>query len=250
MNVIAFETTGPFASVALINDNNDLEEIMGDERMNHLKSIIPMAETLLARSGLRVQDLDMIAVSRGPGSFTGIRIGVSTARALSQASGIPVMAVPTLAAFGCGEGEEGELVCPVLDARRSQVYAGAYRDFEEVVTGGPYMLDEFLGLLEPYDNLLFVGDGLGPYGERIRAWADAHGKTARCEEIYQSAGNVAEYAVDTCTGESLCTYDQAMPDYMRRPEAERKREAAEKAIAESAAEGKETAPDQDATPEA
>lgn len=225
MNVIAIETTGPFASVAVINDNNDLEEIMGDEKMNHLKNVVPMIETLLARNDLAMQDVDMIAVSRGPGSFTGIRIGVSTARALSQATGIPVMAVPTLAAFGCGEGEEGETVCPVLDARRSQVYAGAYRDFEEVVEGGPYMLDEFLEMLLPFDNLLFVGDGLHPYGERIRTWAEANGKTIRCEEVYQSAGNVAEYAVDTCDEESLLSYDQVMPDYMRRPEAERKREA-------------------------
>jgi tRNA threonylcarbamoyladenosine biosynthesis protein TsaB len=135
------------------------------------------------------------------------------------------MAIPTLAAFGCGEGEEGELVCPLLDARRSQVYAGAYRDFEEVVEGGPYMLDEFLEKLVPYNNILFVGDGLGAYEERVQAWAEAHGKTYRCEEVYQSAGNVAEYAVDTCTEESLLPYDQVQPDYMRRPEAERKREA-------------------------
>ena len=225
MNVIAIETTGPFASVAIINDNNDLEEIMGDEKMNHLKNVVPMIQTLLDRNDLRLEDVDMIAVSRGPGSFTGIRIGVSTARALSQATGIPVMAVPTLAAFGCGEGEEGELVCPLLDARRSQVYAGAYRDYEEVVTGGPYMLDEFLEKLEPYNNILFVGDGLGPYEERVQAWAEAHGKTYRCEEVYQSAGTVAEYAVDTCAEESLLPYDKVEPDYMRRPEAERKREA-------------------------
>jgi tRNA threonylcarbamoyladenosine biosynthesis protein TsaB len=225
MNVIAIETTGPFASVAIINDNNDLEEIMGDEKMNHLKNVVPMIQTLLERNDLTMEDVDMIAVSRGPGSFTGIRIGVSTARALSQATGIPVMAIPTLAAFGCGEGEEGELICPLLDARRSQVYAGAYRDFEEVVEGGPYMLDEFLEKLVPYNSILFVGDGLGAYEERVQAWAEAHGKTYRCEEVYQSAGNVAEYAVDTCTEESLLTYDQVQPDYMRRPEAERKREA-------------------------
>jgi hypothetical protein len=87
------------------------------------------------------------------------------------------------------------------------------------------MLDEFLEKLVPYNNILFVGDGLGAYEERVQAWAEAHGKTYRCEEVYQSAGNVAEYAVDTCTEESLLPYDQIQPDYMRRPEAERKREA-------------------------
>ncbi len=234
MNILAIETTGPYCSVALIDQDNNLEEIRGNERMEHLQTVTPMMEVLLERAQLTLADVDVIAVSQGPGSFTGIRIGVSTARALSQASGIPVVAVPTLAAFGCGEGEEGQLVCPLLDARRSQVYAGCFRDFEEVVPGGPYMLDEFLGFLEAdtFDNLLFVGDGLAPYGQRIQDWAQAHGKTIAMEEVYQSAGNVAEYAADTLTQDTLLAYGQVKPDYMRLPEAERKRLAKEREAAE------------------
>lgn len=276
MKILAIETTGPFCSVALIDDNDELEELMGDEKMNHLKTVTPMIEALLARHDLTVADLDVLAVSQGPGSFTGIRIGVSTARALSQATGVPVMTVPTLAAFGDGEGEEGQLVCPVLDARRQQVYAGAYRDFETVVPGGAYMLEEYLALLEealiekqattPYleENggalpILFVGDGVDKYSEQIAAWATMRDLAAEGHAIYQSAGNVAEYAMRAivnfkeqqgslssgrAAGEAedatlcglLLPYDQVTPEYMRIPEAERKR------LAKEAQErGKETA---------
>lgn len=228
MKILAVETTGPYCSVAVLDDDNNLTEVNGREVMGHLKNLTPMIQEGLAQSGLKLDDMDFIAVSEGPGSFTGIRIGVSTARALGQALGKKIMPVPTLAAFGCGECEGDVTVCPMLDARRSQVYAGAYRDMEEIITGGPYMLDEFMEMLKPEDNLLFVGDGVTRYKDAIVSWAEENGKLYQMRADSQSAGYVAELAAgifEARGSAALLTYEEVRPRYMRIPEAERNRMA-------------------------
>jgi tRNA threonylcarbamoyl adenosine modification protein YeaZ len=208
MRLLGIETTGPFCSAAIL-DGDDIEERLSEEKLNHLTSLVPMIKELLCDGGYSLGDMDAIAVSAGPGSFTGIRIGVSTARGLNQVSGVPLISVPTLFAFGCSEyeGNKAGTVCPLLNARRGQVYAGAYNDFCEIVPGGPYMLDEFLektftavrdlkesagsenviaadtgekvqagDMADEHKNrrendpgrLLFVGDGVDAYSDMIR----------------------------------------------------------------------------------
>jgi len=124
--------------------------------------------------------------------------------------------------------DEEKVFCPVLDARRSQVYAGAYSGIKSIVKGGPYMLDEFLGMVRGCDDLIFAGDGLSPYGERIRAWADREGKNAEIRQIFQSADDVALYAYKMAEGtipsEGRCgiSYEEMEPQYMRMAEAEKR----------------------------
>lgn len=183
MRILGVETTGPYCSAAIL-DGEDIEERLSDEKLSHLTSLVPMIRELLCDGGYSLGDMDAIAVSAGPGSFTGIRIGVSTARGLNQVSGVPLISVPALFAFGCSEyeGNKAGTVCPLMNARRGQVYAGAYNDFCEIVTGGPYMLDEFLEKTFAYvrslkdsagrendpGRLLFVGDGVDAYSDMIR----------------------------------------------------------------------------------
>ena len=103
MYILAIETTGPFGSVALVSEEENKCVVLGEmtsaDEMNHLKDLLPQASRLLESAGVKKSELTHIAVSAGPGSFTGIRIGVSTARALAQALDIPCVSVPTLDAF-------------------------------------------------------------------------------------------------------------------------------------------------------
>lgn len=174
MNLLALETTGVHASVALIHHENEIWVRTSDRSMDHLKDLIPMTAALLAEAGVKKEELTHIAVSVGPGSFTGIRIGIATARTLGQALHLPVIPVPTLASFLCAdpvffrtepsvrngaqtdirpaadgakhdaaeptescvmkrivppEGLQAvtaDLVCPMIDARRGNVYAAIY----------------------------------------------------------------------------------------------------------------------------
>ncbi|MCI2062081.1 MAG: tRNA (adenosine(37)-N6)-threonylcarbamoyltransferase complex dimerization subunit type 1 TsaB [Eubacteriaceae bacterium] len=238
MHILAIETTGPYCSVAVINENAEAAEITSEKTLSHLQSLTVMIGDVLKDTGIELKDLDAIAVSEGPGSFTGVRIGVSTARGISQVLGTKLISVPTLEAFGTYEssliGDKETLVCPVFDARRHQVYADGCLGEEETVRGGPYMIDEFLGLLGEYDRISFVGDGVRTYGDIIREWADAGGKTIEMDERTQHAEGVAQLGLRLFRRGEFKEYNELVPNYMRKAEAERKLDAKKAAAAAQA----------------
>ncbi len=224
MYILALETTGPHASVAIINEEGKIIENSSDAVLNHLQHLMPMTQELLEKAGLKLSDMSAIAASQGPGSFTGIRIGVSSARALAQVTGLPTIAVPTLKSFAYNAPEFEGLICPVFDARRSQVYAGAYRwvdgEIVEVVKGAPYSIDEFVEktAASGLPRLVF-GDGIKAYGDRFSP------EEIASEEIrLQVASSVARLAKDLYEAGETLHYEELKPDYMRKAEAERKLE--------------------------
>lgn len=260
MKILGIETTGPFCSAAIL-DGEDIDERVSEEKLNHLKSLTPMIDELMRVGGHKLTDMDAIAVSAGPGSFTGIRIGVSTGRALNQVSGVPLISVPTLFAFGCSEYEANKegIVCPLFNARRGQVYAGAYSDFCEIIPGGPYMLDEFIGMLKEIGEsraasdgadsfavaagdgedssgaaaaakalgkVLFIGDGVDAYADKIEELCA--GMDYEMKSVYQDAAGVCEMAADmladpeTFAGRLGLSYNDLKPEYMRITEAEQR----------------------------
>jgi tRNA threonylcarbamoyladenosine biosynthesis protein TsaB len=245
MYILAIETTGAFASVAVAEalDNGSecriLAHVEGHDRYSHLQNLTPQIEQVLSDAEITIDDLSAIAVANGPGSFTGIRIGVSTARALSQVKGIPCVPVSSLEALAmrvraASSGEapaDGALVCPILDARRSQVYGGGYllesvsegaAQLQEAVKAGPYTIDEFMELVGKYDELYMLGDGVDTCGQKIEANRTEGVAFAPEEMRYQRAEEVAMLgAVKFAAGQSVA-YDMLKPEYMRMAEAERK----------------------------
>ena len=224
MYILALETTGPHASVAIINEEGKVVENSSDAVLNHLQHLMPMTQELLEKAGLQLGDMTAIAASQGPGSFTGIRIGVSSARALAQVMDMPTIAVPTLKSFAYNSPEFDGLICPVFDARRSQVFAGAYRwvdgKIEEVVKGAPYSIDEFVEKTAAtgLPRMIF-GDGIKAYGDHFSPEEIAP------EEIrLQVASSVAKLAKDMYEAGEAVHYELLKPDYMRKAEAERKLE--------------------------
>ena len=224
MYILALETTGAHASVAIINEDGKIVEKSSDSVLNHLQHLMPMTQELLSEAGLSIGDMTAIAASQGPGSFTGIRIGVSSARALAQVTGIKTIAVPTLKAFAYNMPDFDGLICPVFDARRSQVYAGAYRwtdgKIEEIVEGAAYALDEFLEkTAEAGLPRMFFGDG-------IKAYADKFAEDEIAPEAIrlQMASSAARLAKDMYEDGQAVHYEELKPNYMRKAEAERKLE--------------------------
>ena len=127
MYILAIETTGAFASVALAEFDREggyrpCGEIMGHDRFSHLRNLAPQIKQVAEDRGLTIGDIDVIAVSRGPGSFTGIRIGVATIKALSLATGKPSVAIDALEAIAYGEGE----CIAAIDARNGNCYAARF----------------------------------------------------------------------------------------------------------------------------
>lgn len=231
-SILAIETTGAYASVALLTPQG-IDVIHGNDRFSHLQNLTPQIKEVLDRNGVDVSDLAAIAVSKGPGSFTGIRIGVSTARALSQLTGVPCIGVSSLEALALRATDAGAmsgnvLICPILDARRKQVYGGGYTLIDgrlnEIVEAGPYLIDEFLEKIDS-DRILFLGDGIDTCGREIESWAGEKGiDVAFAEEKarYQDAGTVVLRARQLLPEDKTCAYMELEPDYMRMAEAERK----------------------------
>ena len=238
MYILGIETTGAFASVALMKDDELTGHVHGNDRFSHLQNLMPQVQQVVKSSKLSIGDIDVIAVSRGPGSFTGIRIGVSSARALSQMLDIPCVAVSSLeglamrAAEGISETQDGEatkpdnmLICPMLDARRNQIYAGGYF-LEggypvEKIKAGPYMLDEFLSKAVGFDRILLLGDAIDTYGEKIKELRPEGTLTAPQRIRYQDAVSVARLGAKAYGEKGGLSYNQVEPDYMRLAEAER-----------------------------
>ena len=246
MYILAIETTGAFASVAVAEaldhgrECRILAQVEGHDRYSHLQNLTPQIQQVLSDAEITMDDLSAIAVANGPGSFTGIRIGVSTARALSQVKGIPCVPVSSLEALAmrgvCAASSgaapaDGALICSILDARRSQVYGGGYLagldadgavQLQEAVKAGPYTIDEFMELAGEYDEIYMLGDGVDTCGQKIEA-NRTEGVAFAPEEIrYQRAEEVAVLgAAKFAAGESV-SYDMLKPEYMRMAEAERK----------------------------
>lgn len=229
MYVLGIETTGAFASAALIDDDRVLGYVKGTDRFSHLQNLMPQIESILRECGVALKDIDVIAVSCGPGSFTGIRIGVSSARALSQVLGTPCVTVSSLEALvmnAVGKAGENVLVCPMLDARRSQVYAGGYFLENgwpvEKIKAGPYMLDEFLQKAQEYDSILLMGDATDTYAEKMAEIRPEGAETVAADIKYQDAVAVARLGAKIYAEKGGLAYNQVEPDYMRIAEAERK----------------------------
>lgn len=218
MYILGIETTGKYASVSLLDlDSNEilLEKSSGEER-SHLKGLIPMIDSVLHETGVKKSEIKYIACSTGPGSFTGIRIGVATARALAQGLGVLVIPVPTLDAFMYKEGIEKEkCVAPIIYARRGQVYASVLSDGKYLLEPGPYMLDDILEITKGVSEVTFLGDGTIFYSDRLK---DPRFKVF--PSIYQDSKSVLKYAKDNL--DKAVSYNELLPLYMRITEAEAK----------------------------
>lgn len=225
MLILALESSAKAASVALMQDAELLAQYSQCSGLTHSRTLLPMVEDMLKNTDKKLADVDFIAVAHGPGSFTGIRIGVSTVKGLAWASDKKCVGVSTLAAMAWHGAAAGGLVCPVMDARRSQVYNALF----EIKDGAPERLcrDRAIALSELAAELkgygreaLLVGDG----ARLSFDYLTAEGISCRIAPqnlLYQSAWGVGMEALRIEPG----TADDLLPVYLRLSQAERERQA-------------------------
>ena len=256
MYILAIETTGPVGSVALMEPLGTGTKVPGDygknvenqpfldecrgtfvpvpkktttTTMSHLKNLMPMVKELFDEQGVKADEIAAVAASCGPGSFTGIRIGVSTARALAQAWDVPCISVPTLETFRekylSQAGEHGKSVCVIFNARRGQVYGACYGEKgETLIKPSPYMLADMLDEIEELGiSPVFYGDGVDAYfeSEEFRERVAGY-MSAPVEERYQTADMTARFALEKWDRGETVEYGALTPDYMRESEAEQR----------------------------
>lgn len=223
MTILAIETTAGPASAAIVRDRALLAECTLNYKMTHSQTIMPMISGLLGALSLSAEDMDYIACSSGPGSFTGLRIGAATAKGLAMGAGKPIVPVPTLDALAYNIYESAAIVCPVMDARRGQVYTSLY----EWRRGRLNRLAEYMAapLEEIVDKALSFGRGAVFTGDALYALPDREGvikAPASCN--MQRAACVAALAEELIPHGKAIDGGDFVPFYIRKPQAERERE--------------------------
>ena len=229
MLILALESSAKAASVALCRDGALIAQSQQCSGLTHSCTLLPMAEQMLKNTDTKLADVDAIAVARGPGSFTGVRIGVSTAKGLAWGAQKPAIGVSTLEAMayhGLAAGE-GALVCAAMDARRSQIYNALF----EIRGGKPVRLceDRAISLAELGEELgkmqksaFLVGDGAqlcyNTFGTEISGCmlAPEHRRMQRASGVALAARRLLSEGAD-CSGAALA------PNYLRLSQAERER---------------------------
>lgn len=224
MILFCLDTSGPVAGVALIQDGSVRYEAMAVNAFTHSQSILPMAEEAYVHAGLSMEQTDYFAVTVGPGSFTGVRIGVSTVKALAHALEKPCVAVDALEAMAAGAQPFGGLICPIQDARAGQVYGAAFRGgtLERVLPDEPIKIQDFLEKAASFgEDMLFLGDGMPVHRDTIADILGNRAFFARPHLMYLRPASAAFLAWER-RGQAV-DHKALSPLYLRPPQAERQK---------------------------
>lgn len=239
MKILAFDSSGLVASVAIVEDDNLIAEYTTNYKKTHSQTLLPMLDEIVRMTETDKNSFDALAVAAGPGSFTGLRIGAATVKGLSLAWNIPVVAVPTLEGLAYNVWGTKKLVCPIMDARRKQVYTGLYRfdDAHSLLTvkeQTPMDIDELIDeLLSANEEVLFIGDGVPVYEQHIKERMGDLCTFAPAHVNKQRAGSVAVAAKIRYAEGRYQSGDEFAPIYLRQSQAERERAEKEKAVNEA-----------------
>lgn len=228
MKLLAVDASGQVASVAVATENGILAEYSVDYLKTHSQTLLPMIDEILKMTDTDKASLDAIAVSEGPGSFTGLRIGVATVKGLAAALSKPVIAVPTLEMLAGNFLGSGELICPMMDARRNQVYTAVYRYADEelvpVIEQKACVLDEILAELNALQQpVVLLGDGVDAYKAQIQAGLTVKYRLAALHQNRQRAGSLATLALQKAKNGRMMPGSELVPEYLRLSQAERER---------------------------
>ncbi len=225
MNILAIDTSGPTCGVAVLADGAVRFSQTVLNRRTHSVNLMPMVDAAFSFTGLTLGDMDRLACVTGPGSFTGVRLGVSTVKGLAHGSGKPCVAVDALEAMAYGAGGFEGIVCPMQDARAGQVYAALFRRGSRITPDEPVALTELAARLsERGEPVLFTGDGMTAHRERIAELMGGQARFAGAAFAFLRPETVAEMAAAAA---GTVDYLTLMPLYLRAPSAERNRKLME-----------------------
>lgn len=224
MRILAVDTTGKTASAAIWENNTILAEYTINDKMTHSQTIMPMIEQICNRFDFST--IDYIACACGPGSFTGLRIGAATAKGLALGRNLPLVAVPTLDALAYNVFDTSAVICPIMDARRQQVYTAFYEwkknNLCRLTEYNAFPIEEVIEQAKSYQkSIIFLGDGVAVHKELLLQndfyFPPSH-------SILQRAASVAELAAKLIAEGKAIKGNELELIYLRKPQAERERE--------------------------
>ena len=242
MKILAIEASGPVAGCALYEDGTLIAEYSAQYKKKHSQSLVPMLQEMKNMVDLDLPSVDFIAVTSGPGSFTGLRIGAATAKGLGLAREKPILPVPTVDSLACNIFGSDRLICPLMDARRQQVYTGIYQNTERLEVLVPQCVTALSEITQKLSELakergegtgskaaaevVFLGDGVPVNEKALREQMTVPYLIAPAHMNRQRAASTAVRAAQIFAEkgtEALVSADDFRPEYLRVPQAERER---------------------------
>lgn len=224
MKILGLDSSGLVAGVAYYEDGIVRAEYTTNYKKTHSQTLLPMLDEIRKMIELKVEELDAIAVAAGPGSYTGLRIGAATAKGLGLALGKPIVEVPTLEGLAFNMWGSSELVCPLMDARRQQVYTGLYEfapELTAVLEQSAITISEIIERVnEKGRSVVFLGDGVPVYEKLLRENVKVPYRFAPAHRNYQSAASVAVLGAAYFEQGKAIPAENHAPIYLRKSQAE------------------------------
>lgn len=234
MLILAIDSATPVAGVALMDEKRLIREEFSNYKKTHSESLMPMVDRVMRESGCQPADLQGIAVTIGPGSFTGLRIGLAAAKGMALAAGIPVVAISTLEVLAANVIGSEALICPVLDARRNELYGGLYlmKGFtpENIYPAGAYDPEVFFHnineqvLMSGTQRCIILGDAADIYWSSVTRIMGSRGIKAPAHLSLPRASALASLGLHKLEQGDTEEPLNLSPTYLRLSEAEIKRQ--------------------------
>lgn len=226
MKLLALDSSGLVASVAIVTEDVVLAEYTLNYKKTHSQTLLPMLDEIVKMVEVDLKDIDGIAISAGPGSFTGLRIGSATAKGLGLALDKPIIPVPTLNGLAYNLFGTNKIICPMMDARRNQVYTGLYtfegEEFIVVKEQAALGVEELLVELNQLGKeVIFLGDGVPVYSKMIKEQARFKYFFAPSHHSRQRAGAIGALAINYYHSNQMVSASEHEPVYLRLSQAER-----------------------------
>ncbi len=233
MKILSVESAALVASAAICDGEKLICEVFVNTAKTHSQTLMPMIDSVLEQSETELSDIDLIAVSIGPGSFTGLRIGVSAVKGLAHAKKIPVVGISSLCSMAYNLPFCEYLICPIMDARRNQVYNAIYQwendKLNELTPPRALGVDELLDeLILKNKKIVFLGDGVVPHREYIKEKLGDMAVFAPASASLQRASSLAIPAQKLFDEGKAVSCFELSPVYLRKSQAEREAEEKEK----------------------
>ncbi len=227
MKILAIDTSTMLGGIAVMEESALIAESRLNVKSTHSERLMTEIEHCLMQSDLKISDIDVFAVAIGPGSFTGLRIGLSTVKGFSYATGKPVVSVPTLEALAWNFPQSRYPVCAMLDARKKEVYAALFewqnQDFQKIIAEHSIKPEEFIRYTLNairYDKFIFAGEGAMIYRDKIIEVMGERAIFAPPEKTVPSPANVAALGLKKALMGDFSEPISLSPIYIRKSEAE------------------------------
>ncbi len=221
MLILAIETTAVTASAALVDENGIIANFNVNNKLTHSQKLLPMIDAVLVQSGYSIEDVELFCVSAGPGSFTGVRIGIATIKGLAFAHNIPCVTVSSLEALAYLNKNLGFVMCPVMDARRNEYYNALFdADMNRIAPDRAISAQELEEELKAYSGVILNGDGALKYYN----WLENRLPNVRLAgeaTLLQNACAVGMCGYEKYKKGEIISSSELSPVYLRKPQAER-----------------------------